>query len=86
MPEDQRNGIITGYSIQIEGPDTKTNILTTGGYAIFKEVCDLRPSTEYSFSVSAKTVVGSGPAISVSFVTPQEGEASMHTIASTLRN
>ena len=44
-----------------------------------EKVSNLRPSTEYSFSVSAKTVAGSGPAISVSFVTPQEGETSMHT-------
>ena len=53
-----------------------------------EEVSDLKPSTEYSFSVSAKTVAGSGPAISVSFVTPQKCEASIHTwsiaIASTL--
>jgi hypothetical protein len=42
-----------------------------------EEVCDLRPSTEYTFNVSAVTVAGSGPAISVSFVTPQEGEASI---------
>ena len=45
-----------------------------------EEVSDLRPSTEYSFSVSAMTVAGSGPAISVSFVTPQEGETSYTVI------
>jgi hypothetical protein len=80
VPKDQQNGIITGYMIQVEGPDTTRNILTTGGYTciLFKEVSDLTPSTEYSFSVSAKTVAGSGPAISVSFITPQEGEASLH--------
>jgi hypothetical protein len=64
--------------IQVEGPDTTRNISTTGGYITFKEVSDLRPSTEYTFSVSAKTVAGSGPEISVSFITPQESEASMH--------
>ena len=79
VPKDQRNGEITGYSIQIEGPNT-----TTGGYFTLdayssEEVSDLRPSTEYTFSVSAMTEGGSGPAISVSFITPQEGEASMHT-------
>jgi hypothetical protein len=42
---------------------------------ISEEVSDLRPTTEYTFHVSAKTVAGSGPAISVSFVTPQEGKA-----------
>ena len=81
VPKDQWNGEITGYSMQVEGPDTTRNIPITEEYATFKEVSDLRPSTEYSFSVSAKTVAGSGPAISVSFVTPQEGEASMHTSA-----
>ena len=80
VPKDQQNGFITGYIINIEGTDIKRSISTTEGYTTFKEVSDLKPSTEYSFSVSAKTVVGSGPAISVSFVTPQEGEASFHSI------
>ena len=90
VPKDQQNGVITGYSMQVEGPDTtrntqKTTIVTDrmprmhrphsimeNAYTS-KEVSDLKPSTEYTFSVSAKTVAGSGPAISVSFVTPQEG-------------
>ncbi|MCG8624174.1 MAG: fibronectin type III domain-containing protein [Proteobacteria bacterium] len=79
MPKDQWNGKITGYSIQVEGPDTTRNIPITGEYATFKELFDLKPSTEYSFSVSAETVAGIGPAINVSFIIPQEGEASMHT-------
>ena len=89
MPKDQQNGEITGYSIKVEGPDT-TRIIQTDITASedllwiprasdYEEVSDLRPSTKYSFSVSAETVAGSGPAISVSFITPQEGEASMHT-------
>ena len=79
VPEDQLNGIITGYSIQVEGPDTTQSIQinTTWISHASEEVCDLRPSTEYTFSVSAKTVAGSGPAISVSFITPQGGEASL---------
>ena len=98
VPKDQRNGEITGYSIQVEGPDTtrnvtrKTTTVSDWMHSLMEdaytsesdEVSDLRPSTEYTFSVSAKTVAGSGPAISVSFVTPQEGEVSMHTIASKL--
>ena len=108
VPKDQQNGVITGYSIQLEGPDTTRSIqiattvsdetssdetssdetsslcsLFSGDDLLFstvteEEVSDLKPSTEYSFSVSAETVAGSGPAISVSFVTPQEGEASTH--------
>ena len=89
MPEDQQNGKITGYSIQIhvEGSNTTCtrNVQTTGRYFTLdaytsEEISDLRPSTEYTFRVSAKTVAGSGPAISVSFVTPQEGKASVHTL------
>ena len=91
MPKDQQNGEITGYSIQVEGPGTTRNIQTATTVSDWirirkshslmedaytsEEVSDLKPSTEYTFSVSAVTVAGSGPAISVSFVTPQEGEA-----------
>ena len=81
VPEDQQNGEITGYSMQVEGPNTTRNVqiaTTVTGHTEdaynSEEVCDLRPSTEYTFSVSAKTVAGSGPAISVSFVTPQQGK------------
>jgi hypothetical protein len=77
VPKDQRNGEVTGYSIQVEGPDTTRNIHMTATESYdtctFRKVCDLRPSTEYSFSVSAVTVAGSGPAISVSFIMPQKG-------------
>jgi hypothetical protein len=76
VPKDQQNEIITGYSVQVEGPDTTRSIPITREYTTVKKVSDLRPSAEYSFSVSAMTVAGSGPAIGVSFITPQEGEAS----------
>ena len=59
--------------VQIEGPDTTQNFAIISQY---KKVCDLRHSTEYSISVSAMTMAGSGPAISVSFVMPQGGKAS----------
>ena len=91
MPKDQQNGEIIGYSIQVEGPGTTRNIQTATTVSEWtrirrshslmedaytsEEVSDLRPSTEYTFSISAMTVAGSGPAISVSFITPQEGEA-----------
>ena len=77
MPEDQQNGEIDGYSIQIEGPGTTQMEYIKYYFTKYKKL-QVMPSTEYTFSVSAKTVVGCGPAISVSFVTPQEGETSMH--------
>ena len=39
------------------------------------EVSDLKPYTTYTFSVSATTKAGTGPAISVSSTTLQGGEA-----------
>ena len=76
VPEDQWNGIITGYMVQVEGPDTTPITTCHDQYSTFKEVSDLRSSTEYSFSVTAMTVGGSGPAISISFVMPRGGKAS----------
>ena len=90
VPKDQWNGKITDYSIQVEGPNTTRHIQIATDQGILrprstiedtytsKEVSDLRPSTKYSFRVSAKTVAGSGPGICVSFVTPQGGEALLH--------
>ena len=76
VPWGQQNGEITGYGMQVEGPDT-----TQIEYIKYKEHKELHvmPSTEYTFSISAVTVAGSGPAISVSFVTPQEGETLIRT-------
>ena len=97
VPEDQQNGEITSYSILVEGPGTTRNITTISDWMppvyrphslvedayTSEEVSDLKPSTKYYFSVSAKTVAGSGPAISVSFATPQKGRHnSVHIIAS----
>ena len=93
MPEDQQNGEITSYSILVEGPGTTRNITTISDWMppvyrphsivedayTSEEVSDLKPSTKYTFSVSAVTVAGSGPAISVTFITPQEGEVSVYT-------
>ena len=86
VPEDKQNGEITGYSMQVEVPNTTRNVQTTREYFTLdtyytpEEMSNLKPSTKYTFSVRAKTVAGSGPTISVSFITPQEGEASVHSI------
>ena len=74
VPKDQQNGVITGYSMQVKGPDTTRNMPPIEDAYTSTEVSDLKPSTEYTFNISAKTVAGSGPAISVSFVTPLEGK------------
>ena len=44
------------------------------GNATSYEISNLRPYTEYTFSVSAMTETGTGPARTVSSITPEGGE------------
>ena len=76
MPKDKQNDIIIGYTVQVVGPDSteKRKIPVMDGNATSYEMSNLRPYTEYTFSVSAMTEAGTGPAISVSSTTPQGGE------------
>ena len=57
------------------GPDSIREISVTDASATSIEVSGLSPYTTYTFNVSAVTVGGTGPAISVSSTTPQGGEA-----------
>ena len=72
MPKDQQNGIITGYTVQVTGPDFVREILITD---ISTEVSGLRPNTSYNFSISAMTVAGTGPPTKSFFTTPEGGKA-----------
>ena len=45
-----------------------------GADASSAEVLNLNPFTSYTFKVSAKTKVGSGPATSISSLTLEDGE------------
>ena len=74
IPEDKQNDTITGYTVQIEGPDSIQEIPVMDGNATACEVSDLKPYTTYTFSISAVTKVGIGLAKSVSSSTPQGGE------------
>ena len=74
VPEDKRNDIIIGYTIQVEGTDSTREIPVMDGNATSYEVSDLRPFTTYTFHVSAMTKAGMGPAKSVSSTTPQGGK------------
>jgi hypothetical protein len=62
VTKDQQNGIITGYTVQVTGPDSVTrDISISDATTTSTEVSDLRPGTIYYFSVSAMTVAGTGP-------------------------
>ena len=76
VPKDKQNDVITGYTVQVVGSDSteKREISLIDGNATSYEVSNLRPYTEYIFSVRAITEAGTGPPISVSSITPQGGK------------
>ena len=77
MPKDQQNGIITGYIVQVAGPDFIQEISVADATTTSEstEVSDLRPNTSYIFSVSAMTVAGTGPPKRTLSITPEGGKA-----------
>ena len=71
--EENRNGIITGYTISITNEDgVAMEITATNTSAV---VTNLRPFTTYTSSITASTSVGEGPpTATVSRTTPEDGE------------
>jgi hypothetical protein len=61
---------ITGYRVRVEGPDS-TQMVPISDNITFVEISGLRPSTQYTFKVSAMTGAGT---------TPQKGETSLISI------
>jgi hypothetical protein len=74
VPKDQQNGIITGYTVQVTGPDFIREISIPDSTTTSTEVSGLSPSTSYYFSVSAMTVAGAGPPTRDLSITPQGGK------------
>ena len=74
VPDDKQNDTITGYIVQVEGPDSTQEIPVMDGNATSYEVSKLRPYTTYTFSVSAMTEAGAGPPIIISSTTPQRAK------------
>ena len=61
--------------MQVVEPDSATReISITDATATSTEVSGLRPRTSYYFSVSARTMAGTGPAASSLSTTPQGGK------------
>ena len=48
-----REDIVTGYIVQVEGPDSTREISITNKYSTSVEIPDLLPSTQYTFEVRA---------------------------------
>ena len=79
LSKEKHNGVITGYTVQVEGPDF---VLVEHADATSIEISKLDPFTEYTFKVSARTKVGIGPAASRSSKTPEGGECQAVSILS----
>ena len=73
--QEDQNGVITGYSINITLVRTgQTILLTSNTDSLFLD--DLQPFTTYTFRVAAVTSVGVGPySIATSFMTEETGKA-----------
>ena len=74
VPEDKQNDTITGYIVQVVGPDSMQEIPVMNGNTTSYEVSGLRPYTTYTFSVSAITKAGAGPPIIISSTTSPGGK------------
>ena len=75
VPRDQQNGIITGYSVQVVGPDFMQEISISDATTTSAEVSGLTPFTSYYFSISAMTVAGTGPPSRSLSITPKASKA-----------
>ena len=73
VPKDKQNGVITGYIIQVIGDDCTSGQqeISVDKDATSAEISNLNPFTKYTFSVSAKTKAGSGPAATIASRTPE---------------
>ena len=65
MPPEPPNGVITQYSIQLDG----TNIGSVNGSVLMYTIEGLSPDTVYVLQLRAHTVVGAGPSNNITFLT-----------------
>ena len=71
LPEGEQSTVITGYTIQVVGPDTDREISVKDANVTSVVVPNLRPSTLYTFNVCAMTETGRGPIATITSTTPK---------------
>ena len=76
LSKEKQNGVITGYTVHIVGPDhdSKQEISADGTSV---EISELSPFMKYTFNISAKTKAGFGPTASKQFKTPEGGKTNL---------
>ena len=73
-PEDDHNGIIIAYSVNITHVSTGDSVEFTDIQEPYLTIESLRPYTQYSCSVAAHTVIGMGPySIPILALTDEDG-------------
>ena len=65
IPPETPNGVITHYSIQLDG----TDIVNISGSVLMYTVEGLSPDTVYVLQLRAHTGAGAGPSSTVTFIT-----------------
>ncbi len=75
-----RNGIITSYIIQYGEGNTRDMSITTPSSATTHLITDLKPFTEYTFTVTGVNSAGSGSFSSASQVTRTAEDSKQFTI------
>ena len=68
----QQNGIIISYIVTCSSQQHTVNRTKLDGHSNFVQIADLVPGSNYSCSVYASTIVGSGPPAMKSAVTEEE--------------
>ena len=79
VPQEKRNGVITGYSVKVTTINSSTKktvtvIEKTDVIDTYTEVPNLSPFTVYHFCISANTKAGPGPEASISSKTDEGGK------------
>ena len=78
LPEGEQSTVITGYSVQVVGAGSTREISVSDARATSAVVSKLRPSTSYTFNISAVTHTGNGPIATITSTTPEEGESAKY--------
>ena len=74
LPEGEESMVVTGYTVQVVGPDSIRDIPVPDASTTSITVSELKPSTSYIFNVGAMTKDGNGPIATITSTTPEEGE------------
>ena len=71
LPEGEESSLVTGYKVQVVGPDSIRDIPVPDANITSITVSELRPSTSYISHVCAMTKDGNGPIATITSTTPK---------------